>query len=222
MNIPNEIFRHAIPSEIYQKINGDRGIGEQMDPKKMGMCMELISDYLSQEPNPTKKGWEDYYFSIQPKEPLIEASNYLINELGIDQTNAKRYVYFRIIGQTWNGMVNEFRVIEQLQEKFPTIEFKKTDFKKDNELFTDWEGFTNSGELLFGIQVKPITYYFMGQDWQLKVKESHKGKIQTYENLYHVPHYMVYYDPDSSEVLFQFELYPSLKELLKSVGNEYH
>ena len=100
MKIPNEIFRHAIPSEIYQKINGDRGIGEQMDPNKMGMCMELISDYLSQEPNPTKKGWEDYYFSVQPKEPLIEAANYLINELGIDQTNAKRYVYFRIIGQT--------------------------------------------------------------------------------------------------------------------------
>ena len=62
----------------------------------------------------------------------------------------------------------------------------------------------------------------MSQDWQLNVKESHKGKIQTYENLYHVPHYMVYYDPDSSEVLFQFELYPSLEELLKSVGNEYH
>lgn len=217
MKTPNEIFRHGIPSEIYQKINGDRGIGEQMDPNKMGMCMELISDYLSQEPNPTKKGWEDYYFSVQPKEPLIEAANYLINELGIDQTNAKRYVYFRIIGQTWNGMVNEFRTIEQLQEKFPEVEFKKTDFKKDNELFTDWEGFTKSGELLFGIQVKPITYYVMSQDWELKVKESHKGKIKTYENLYHVPHYMVYYDPNNSEVLFQFELYPSIEELLKSV-----
>jgi hypothetical protein len=214
MNIPNEIFKHPIPTDIYQKINGDRGIGQLMNPEKMGMCMELITNYLTDESKPTKKGWEDYYFTKQSKEPLIDATRYLIEKLNIDEDNAKHYIYHRIIGQTWNGMVSEFKVIEQLQVEFPTVEFKKTDFKKDNELFTDWEGFSKSGELLFGVQVKPITYYYMSQPHQLKVKETHEGMVNEYMNMCNVPHYMVYYDNGTNEVLFQFELYPSLNELI--------
>jgi hypothetical protein len=185
-------FKLNIPDKIYKELNRDRSLNYHFRAKNVGECSKIYDEFrLSGGGN--KKQWKDFYFTKQPKEPLLIASNYIVDKYHISLKIAKEYVAYRVIGQTWNGMKNEELIISELQEEFKNITFKKSDYYKDQNLFVDWEAYENK-TLLFGIQIKPLSYLKMSSPYQLKAKDNHNKQANEYKRIFKVPHIIIYYD----------------------------
>ena len=79
--------------------------------------MELITDFYKTTSDYTHKAWEDYYKEMVGFTQL-ELVYGKIKELSEQRNLFKRYVWHRVIGQTWNGFRNEIGIIEELQAEF--------------------------------------------------------------------------------------------------------
>lgn len=190
----DDFFDNNIPDKIYRKLNKDKGVNYHFRSDNVGQCAKMFDDFRRNHSfRYTKKEWEKYYFSMQPKEPLIIAADYIKQKYKIDLIIAKKYVHFRIIGQTWNGMINEERVVRELEKRFSNLYFKKTPYELDQDYFTDWEGY-NRNTLIIGIQVKPLSYSKMNTPYQIKAKENHQKQADRYKAEFKVPHIIIYYD----------------------------
>lgn len=190
-----EKVRYDTPIDdyLYKEFNRDRSIGSFFKPQLVGRCMELIDDYfLSVDGNVTKKGWEEYYLARVELQNLTNASNFIKEKYKIDLDTATEYVFHRVIGQTWNGMMSEINCIDNLKDYFPNIDFEKAPFELDKDYCVDWQGFSN-GKLLFGIQIKPESYQYMSSPYQLKAKELNQKQVQAYKQRFGVGHFFVYH-----------------------------
>jgi hypothetical protein len=92
-------------------------------------------------------------------------------------------VRFRVIGETWNGVIiRERNTIETLKEKFPTFTFKKVSGETDHQYGVDYEVF-NNGKLSFAIQIKPASY--LGKAvYILKARQANMLKNQKYNKIF--------------------------------------
>jgi hypothetical protein len=194
MNL-NEFFENPIDEKLYRKLNKDKSVNYHFRSDNVGQCAKLF-EWFMKDKKFTKKNWQKFYFDKRPKEPLIKASQVIAEKYGVDINVAKEYVLFRIVGQTWNGMVREMRIVKELEQDFNNILFKKCDYEKDEQYFTDYEAFDNRNKLLFGIQIKPISYEKMSTPYQKKAKEQHQKQKDAYMDKYNTQHFMVYYDGD--------------------------
>ena len=188
----NNFFDLDIPKSIYKVLNKDKSLAYHFRSSNVGKCVKIYDDFIKQGGG-LKDDWKKYYFSVRPQEPLIIALKFITNKYSYDYDVAKKYVLFRVIGQTWNGMEREKMIIKELSDEFPNIIFKKADYEKDEQFFTDWEAFEENA-LIFGIQIKPLSYFKMCTPYQLKAKENHKKQAELYKKKYQVPHIIVYYD----------------------------
>ena len=197
--IYNDYFPNVIPKDIYSKLNKDQGVNYHFRSDNIGKCAKIFDEFRKSSEKQSKAGWQRYYFKHQPKEPLQIASEYISKKYDINIDAAKKYVHYRVIGQTWNGMVTEFNIIRELEQVYHNIMFMKTDYEIDEEYFTDWEAYymnslVKGKVLLFGIQIKPISYQKMNHPYQLKAKQNHNIQAEAYKERFKVPHVMVYYD----------------------------
>ena len=81
--------------------------------------------------------------------------------------DVKWYIFYRSIGQTWNGLITEQEVIDELMPYFPEYNFRKTSYQIDHTYCIDWEMMSNDKAVL-GLQIKPISYKYMNTPYQLK------------------------------------------------------
>jgi hypothetical protein len=191
-----ELYKSKIPKNLYSKLNKDGKLLRMFWSSNVGKCAKLFDDYYqSVSGNITKDGWSDYYMSTIDKEVLNKISDYIVQTYACSESDAKEHVYFRIVGQTWNGMIKELHLINILSKEFLNAEFEKTNYELDERYFTDWEAYS-FGTLLFGIQIKPISYRNMNSPYQLKAKESHQAQADAYKEKYGVPHIIIYYNGD--------------------------
>ena len=192
-------YPQPIDYYLYKEFNKDRTLNSFFKPERVGKCMQLIDDYyLSVNVAITQEGWKDYYLSLVNGQNLMEACNFLKEKYKTDLETATEYVYYRVIGQTWNGMLNEVACINELQNYFTNLEFRKTSFEVDQEYCTDWEAFAND-KLLFGIQIKPSSYKYMSSPYQLQAKKYHLEQVEQYKERYGVGHFFVYHSNDQME-----------------------
>ena len=191
-----DYFENDIDDIIYRKLNKDRQVNYHFRSDNVGQCSKLFDAFMSSKYKVSKKNWQKFYFEKQDKKPLAEASKFIADKHKIDIVDAKKYVLFRVVGQTWNGMVREMNIVKELEQEFNNILFLKSDYEKDEQYFTDWEAFDNRSKLLFGIQIKPISYQKMNTPYQLKAKENHNRQKLEYMQKYDTQHIMVYYDGD--------------------------
>ena len=92
-------------------------------------------------------------------------------------------VRFRVICETWNGIiVRERATIQNLQKLFPEIEFKVSDGVRDYQYAIDCELFLK-GKLLGAIQIKPKSYQG-NQAYLQKAKTANLRKHQAYFHTY--------------------------------------
>ena len=187
------MFKNTIEDKLYRQLNQDRSIKHFFRSDSVGKCMKLIDDYYKIDKNFTKEGWVEYYLSQKPKEKLLEISEAISEKTSQDLNIIKQYVFFRVIGQTYNGFLEELNVIKELQNEFKDLDFIKGTYELDEKYFTDFECYF-FGDLLFGIQVKPITYKLMNKDYQLKAKENHQKQRAQYQFMFNVPHRIIYYN----------------------------
>ena len=196
----NDYFINVIPNDLYRKLNKDRAVNYHFRSDNVGKCAELFDSFRQDAKYAfTKKSWERYYFKNRPKQPLEIASKYIADKYDLDIIAAKKYVHYRVIGQTWNGMLIEENVIRELEQTFLNIMFVKTPYQIDEQYFTDWEAYymnslVKGKVLLFGIQIKPLSYEKMNSPYQMKAKENHQKQADAYKEKFKVPHIIIYYD----------------------------
>jgi hypothetical protein len=191
-----DLYQSNIPKYIYSKLNKDSKLSRKFRSSNVGKCTQLFDNYYhSVSGDITKSGWSEFYLKGIHIGILDEIVNYIVEEHSCSEDYAKDYVYFRVVGQTWNGMAKEQHLIEILSREFLNVDFIKTNYELDEQYFTDWEAYSND-KLLFGIQIKPISYKKMNTPYQLQAKENHKAQANAYREKYEVPHIVIYYDGD--------------------------
>lgn len=114
------------------------------------------------------------------------------NPLGITLAECIYMVKFRVIGETWNGVViREHHTVQTLQKQYPSFTFHKVDGKTDFEYAIDYEVYEGS-HLLCAIQIKPFSYKQGTSPEILQAKKTNLFKNNLYEQSRHVQVLYVY------------------------------
>lgn len=192
-----ELYQLNIPKYIYSKLNKDSKLSRMFRSSNVGKCTQIFDNYYHDvSGNITKEGWSEFYLKTIHKSVLSAIAEYIMETHDCSEIYAKNYVYFRVVGQTWNGMSKEHYLIDILSREFLNLDFIKTNYELDEQYFTDWEAYSFDN-LLFGIQIKPVSYKNMNSPYQMKAKENHKAQADAYRDKYKVPHIVIYYDGDN-------------------------
>lgn len=155
--------------------------------------MKLIDDYYHSTDLFTAAGWENYYLTPQREDRLGTIIETISKLLNASQEDVYDYVFLRVLGQTYNGYVNELNIIAELQKEFPELDLLKATFELDQNYFTDFECYYKD-KLVFGSQIKPISYKLMSSGYQLKAKQNHEAQRQAYIEKFKAPHFIVFYN----------------------------
>lgn len=180
-----------IPKTVYRNLNKSSWVNKHFSVSYVGNCMELMTDFYKHTEIRTHNGWENYYNNIVGFNNLTKIYDILEQRLDTKKEYIKKYIWHRVIGQTWNGFRNEIAVIDELQLEFPNTQIKKTSFEIDHEYCIDAEMYIGDF-LLLGIQIKPVSYMSMNTAYQNRAKENHRKKNQQYKQKY-APYIYVYH-----------------------------
>lgn len=131
--------------------------------------------------------------------------------IDISENECIEAVRFRVICQTWNGVIiRERRTIALLRESLPTMDFRKTDGDFDYQYAVDYQLFMNNS-LICGIQIKPASYINSKAPYVLTAKAANKRKNTDYTNNFGVPVFDIVFE--RGEILNPL-IKNSIKELL--------
>lgn len=187
------LYTISIPKDTYRELNKNSRINPFFGKQYVGECVKLISDYYQTTTLPTQDGWEKYYAEVQGWDALRLVYAELKKRLPeLDDVIIKKYIWHRVIGQTWNGFAKELMTIEELNYAFPDAHFKRTSFEIDHDYCIDAEMYFNE-TLMLGLQIKPESYKAMSSVYQLRAKEAHRVKNERYKEQF-APYVYVYYD----------------------------
>ena len=101
------------------------------------------------------------------------------NGYGLSIDECFQCVKFRVIGETWNGViVRERNTIVTLQQQFPNYEFIKVSGETDHKFAVDYEVYKN-GVLASAIQIKPQSYTW-NAPYIIKAKAANRQKNLSY------------------------------------------
>lgn len=117
-------------------------------------------------------------------------------EKGIDITEAEcvEAIRFRVICQTWNGVVvRERKTVELLKQIFSTINFVKTAGDFDYEYAVDYQLYKGN-KLVCGIQIKPGSYDRSNAPYVHNAKAANKRKNDKYYTIFGVPVFDIIYE----------------------------
>jgi MjaI restriction endonuclease len=118
------------------------------------------------------------------KERLYKKGEILFNSVkdngtGITAEECFECVRFRVICETWNGvMVRERNTIETLRRNFPDYEFRKVNGVTDHKYAVDYEIYKN-GKITLAIQIKPQSYTRQAPHIE-KARQANRLKNQEY------------------------------------------
>jgi hypothetical protein len=186
-------FEISLSKDEFSKLNKDKKISYLFRSSSVGKCAKIFDDYYKSTIELKPAEWYRFYESVMGITILKEVTNKLIELTNLSEAVCYDYVKFRVLGQTWNGMLNEINLIEELKQEFPNIDFKKADYNLDENYFTDWEAYSN-GKLFLGLQIKPITYMYMNTPYQNQAKLNHERQRTNYKEKFKVPHFLIYYE----------------------------
>jgi hypothetical protein len=186
-------FEISLSKDEFSKLNKDKKISYLFRSSSVGKCAKIFDDYYKSTIELKPAEWYRFYESVMGITILKEVTNKLIELTNLSEAVCYGYVKFRVLGQTWNGMLNEINLIEELKQEFPNIDFKKADYDLDENYFTDWQAYSND-KLFLGLQIKPITYMYMNTPYQNQAKLNHERQRTNYKEKFKVPHFLIYYD----------------------------
>ena len=209
----------AIPRDLYLKLNRSKEIDDFFKVKNVGKCIDLIEQYYRSTSEPTPKGWEEFYGEAQGWDGLRIAVEEMCKIYpDADPQHIKKYVYHRVISQTWDGLNMELILMQDLAYNFTKLNISKTSFEVDHEYCIDIE-VRDGDEILCGIQVKPLSYQHMSSPHQLRAKQNHYRKNEQYKQKY-APYVYVYYNKATGELLDVQNLFNYIKTLSNSANTQ--
>lgn len=186
-------FKLSLNNDVFSKLNKDKKISALFRSSQVGKCAKIFDDYYKSTIELKPAEWYLFYESVMGITILKDTADKLIKLTNLSEDICFDYVKFRVLGQTWNGMLNEISLIYELKEEFPNIDFKKADYDLDENYFTDWEAYSND-KLFLGLQIKPITYMYMNTPYQNQAKLNHERQRTNYKEKFKVPHFLIYYE----------------------------
>jgi hypothetical protein len=208
-----------IPQKLYRELNQSGAVKKYFDVRYVGKCIDLIEQYYASTDATTHKGWESFYEAVQGwnglKNAAVEISKLFPNA---DVQDIKRYVYHRVIGQTWNGLNRELILVQDLSHWFPELNIHRASFEIDHQYCIDVE--VRLGEqVLLGIQLKPESYQRMSAPSQMQSKQAHYIKNEQYAKDY-APYLYVYYNGTTGEILNIEQVFDYIKSLMNNANTE--
>lgn len=192
------IYKQPLETSKYKALNKDRYLDSFFATRNVGQCQRLFNEYYKTAIKLDRLMWEKYYNEKWGWHRLDSVFNslkeYCFEKYGLTEYETKKWIFHRVIGQTWNGLIKEEQLIKVILRHFPKFNFQKTDFDVDKKFCIDWEMYKGS-YLALGLQIKPISYLYMKSEHQLKVKAYHKEQNEKYKEIY-APYEYVYYDKE--------------------------
>lgn len=114
-------------------------------------------------------------------------------KINISEEDCIECVRFRVICQTWNGVViRERRAIKEMSEILPNVSFEKTTGDFDYKYAVDFE-VKYLNRILCGIQIKPPSYYY-NRPYTNKARYANKKKNEIYKTEFSRPVFDIIYD----------------------------
>lgn len=106
----------------------------------------------------------------------------------LDENEAYECVRFRVICETWNGIIlRERNTLKTLKAIFSDeVSLIKTSGEFDHRYGVDYECLKNNVKL-FGIQIKPESYLFGDNVYINRAKKANKDKNAQYEKDFNIP-----------------------------------
>ncbi|MFF2531368.1 MjaI family restriction endonuclease [Brevibacillus sp. NPDC058079] len=212
-----DLFHNQIDAKKFRSTNAMWNAMKMNSPMSVGYVTNLIESRSFS----AKEEWRDYYYeSGRERLILIEKNgstkdlhlNYGRTEEELKKLGEKMYaelekrgnllgitlaecvymVKYRVMGETWNGVVmREKNTIQKLENFFPTFSFCKVDGAIDYKYAIDYEVFHGS-ILVCALQIKPLSYEKGSSPEILKAKFGNKAKNELYEKEKGVPVFYVY------------------------------
>ncbi len=160
--IKRKPFESSSEWKAYYLSNGDlrsKGL------KKMSSIDRYILNYVRQDTAHTYYGHSQRYKHLQHQygrsRSIIAHRAYILNRSmnhRYGMTLAYDIVLFRIVGETWNGIIlRERRTIERLEERFKDIQIRHCPAEDDYQYAIDYKIYREDIELC-AIQIKPLSY----------------------------------------------------------------
>jgi len=176
-------------------------------PSSVGYVSNLIDSRTFNK----REEWEAFYYESgaerlrkpnaspsqfgRTKEELREKAQILYNAVkdngfGLTLDECFECVRFRVICETWNGIVlRERNTIKTLEGQYPTWVFKKTTGEVDYEYAVDYEVYKDKS-LIAAVQIKPVSY-LKDNHYIDKAKRKNKEKNSLYIQKFGVPVYEI-------------------------------
>jgi len=207
----------GIPQKLYRELNQSGKVKKYFDVRYVGKCIDLIEQYYQSTTEPNPKGWETFYAETKGWDGMRHASEEICKLFpDADPQDIKRYVFHRVIGQTWNGLNRELILVETLSFAFPQLNVARASFEIDHEYCIDVE--VRKGEqVLLGIQLKPESYQRMSAPSQMQSKQAHYIKNELYAQHY-APYLYVYYNGTNGDLLNMEQVTDHIKSLLSNAN----
>lgn len=96
-------------------------------------------------------------------------------------------VRFRVVGETWNGVVlRERATVAVLQTHLPGVRFEKTPGDFDHRYAVDYQLFREA-QRLGGIQIKPASYAASNAPYLVTARQANRAKNEAYHRDFGVP-----------------------------------
>lgn len=114
------------------------------------------------------------------------------NPLKISLAECIYMVKYRVMAETWNGIIaREHNTVKNMEAQFPGITFKKSEGERDYSYGIDYELFDNES-LLCAVQIKPMSYQKGISREIIKAKKANEAKNQKYKEDYNADVLYVY------------------------------
>lgn len=115
------------------------------------------------------------------------------NGYGLTLDDCVECVRFRVIGETWNGVVlRERNTIKTLQGLYPQVDFRRVPGELDHSYAVDYEAYMG-GQLRYALQVKPKSYTG-NATYLLNARQANSRKNQLYKARFGAPVYNIIAD----------------------------
>lgn len=178
--IPDGLTRY-----LYKKRNPNFARSQQgWDKAKIGRACGKLMENLMKSGAKNRTEWETYYLTRvkKPREVVKLAERLMAVVPRLSLQDAITIVLIHAVDETWNGYLAEKKALEAVSRFYahlPFITVRHATAQEDTKFAIDlvveaWD------TVVFGIQVKPISYFrmkgFAGRPHYAKVKNSEKNR----------------------------------------------
>jgi hypothetical protein len=185
---------HQLSKHKFNLIN--RAAGRRLSVRSVGRVSIHVKEYFKSAINPNYEEFGVYIYNRLGEAKLYKILEGIVKDFGVDIEDVRKYMYKRIVLDTFFGALAEDSIKKMLAKKYD-LHLDYTD--EDTDVSFSVDLYNNCT----AIQIKPHTYlsknpYNVGLQ---QSKVSNAKKHEKYKQKTGVTPYYLYYDKDTHELI---------------------